>query len=174
MGLNNTVTPKTITERDGVTQTSWITCAQAHWDAIRAVYGNTTPATVSAALETTQDGGDTWILDDITALSGGGSAPTNELKAGQLTIVVRDRNFYKIRIVLLEHSLYYTNHSANGLGIDAATDALINKLNGVTLTTKTGWFWQVGRSGEYFANTGAIAGVTADVNDKLKRRRGLA
>lgn len=154
--------------RDGITEISWKDGIE-YWGSKVPEFADC-DATMSALLEVRS--GTLWNPLDADAftvgLFGGTFAP-----ASQYTAVVRDTAFKKIRVVLMEGFNGYVGHAASGYGINAGLDDMSDVLNGNDADPLTNYQWQKSRGDNYILASGAIAGVTLDLNDKLKRARGL-
>ncbi|SRR6266496_2331657 len=159
-----------LADRDGIVALNWTACAQALWDAIRAILDNTTPA-ASAILE--ERSGLLWTLTDTFALSGIGQQTPAYSPACQLSIILRDTAFLKIRALILEASEPYVGHSADGTGINSGITNTVAFWTGANTGAQNPYRWQKSRGNRFIKATGMVAGATLDLNDKLKRARGL-
>lgn len=98
---------------------------------------------------------------------GGSTAP-----ASQATIVLRDVQFKKVKVVLLEinsGTLYHTNSYA------ALSGSFLNVIAEYTsdhVGTNAPYVWMVGRGNAYL-NTAPFVGVTVAPNHKARRALGL-
>lgn len=155
--------------RDAVSLVSVPSAAQGLWDLIREVHPS---GTLAATGFFEARSGLVWnpIIGLTPTGAGTGGAAT---LAQQETITVRDANFNKIKVVIMESDQGYIGHSASGLGINSEVDDQITRLNGTDTDANAPFNWMKSRGNAYISATSPIAGVTMDLNDKLKRRRGL-
>jgi hypothetical protein len=161
-----------VLHRDGTTVISWTDAAQALWDAIRQVLDNTVPA-ATALLE--DRSGTLWLPTASATLSNAGQVSGVVNIASQITTVLRDTTFKKIRSIVLEHDEGYVGHSATGHTISSAVTSMVSALDGTVVSpAETPFNWIVGRSENYILSSGAVAGVTLDSNDRIRRSRGVA
>lgn len=170
---NMSATPPTIHHRNGSTTFSWVLAAQHLFSMIANILDNDfSPG--GALLEENVVGTDTWTVVDTASLTGTGALGSGTLPASQYTLVVRDTEFRKIRVVVLDTAKHYTGHSASGLGIDTDTDTVANEYNGANASDDDSPYnWQVSRKNLFVKAVGAVAGGTYDLNDRVKRDRGL-
>jgi hypothetical protein len=162
-----------LVDRDGITTILWTTAAQTLWDALRQFY-QAADVTVPASVSLYQRSGFFWNLIDVFALTGAGNGASAANVAQQSTWVLRDSAHKFVRFVVLETLNPYVGHSANGQGIGTVSNALSDELSGANVGASMGYRWIKSRGDRFLAATGVIAGLTYDVNDKLKRARGLA
>ncbi len=172
IAYNDVLGQHQMVDRDGITTILWTVGAQYLWDKIRAMY-NPTAMPAPAQLSIFQRSGIFWNLIDIATLTGAGSSVGGETLANQYTWVLRDLQFKKLRFVLLEGINGYTGHWQNGLTPDPAMNAVTNALSGADANANAPYRWFKSRGDRFLAATGNIAGLTLDLNDKLKRARGL-
>lgn len=155
-------------DRDGVTELPWTDAIAQLRVALQSVVGNTF-AGLSHQLE--ERSGSLWFpvaFGTTLALSGGPAQP-----ASQFTLVLRDTSFLKIRVTLLECIHGYVGHSNTGLGINGAIDDFVGNYNGDGGGSDMPYRWQKSRGNNFILGVGSVAGGTLDLNDKMKRRRGL-
>jgi hypothetical protein len=158
-----------ILDRDGITTHGWDGAAQYMWDLLVAIYDSTTPP---AAAELQNRSGIVWNpVAGVTLTSNG--IGTGIALAGQLTYVLRDTAFKHIRYTLMETTLPYAGHEPNGFGLDVNADALLTALTSNSNVVAP-FNWQKSRGDRYILASGACAGGTLDLNDKLRRRRSLS
>lgn len=160
-------------QRDGVTLTPFPTAAQEVWDIIRSLLEAATPA-ASALLEVASGPLPIWLPVDTATLTGVGTHSGAANIASQATWVVRDSAFNKVKVLVMEHCEGYLGHSNTGLGVSTPLDSVTTNLFTSGAPADSSYFWQVGRSNLYLLTTGTVAGLTLDLNDKLKRDRGEA
>lgn len=149
----------------------WTLAATAFWDFFRQVQGSDVTG-ATASFEHFASG--VWNPVAFLTLTDGGSIGTLGTLAQQLTAVLRDTNNKKIRLCAMECALPYAGHSNDGSGLGSDVDSFIAGWNGTVVTGDAPYLWQVSVHNDYISTGGSIAGVTFDLNDKLKRRRGLA
>lgn len=160
---------KKILCRDGVTTLDWDVAAQGGWSDM----SNVLPTSVlgpTMTLETLV--GIVWQPVAIATGTGVGQA-TGLKPASQLTVVIRDTAFKFMRYVIMEHSGGYIGHSNTGYGLNTLTDLLMDGITGDDADPAGLYQWMKSRGNRYILGTGAIAGATFDLNDKIKRTRHL-
>lgn len=149
--------------------TEWTDCAQGWWDEMRGIVDNSAIG-ANAVLE--QRTGAIWFPMKSVALTDNGAGSVETL-ASQYTLVVRDTAFKRIRVIIMEPGTgLYVGHSANGLGITELTDDVANAWNGENADLTMPYNWAKSRGDRYVLGSGAIAGGTYDLNDRMKRERG--
>lgn len=160
--------PSLIT-RDGSSTIVWNLLAQFQWEVLRSLLDPSTPP-ASAQLETRS--GIIWNpVSGQSLLHNGAAGGSSE--ASQLTVVLNDTAFKKIRVIAMEPSLGYAGHSPSGIGVSGPIDAFV--LAYTTMTDPDCPFeWVKSRGDRYILSSGACRGATLDTNDKLRRARGLA
>lgn len=93
--------------------------------------------------------------------------------ATQVTLTLRDTNFTRPKIVLMECNnpgpLKFTNPTAGGANFDAYFAEFLN----VGVTTNRPWFVMVNQH-EFFLQESPFVSATVTYNRKLRRARGLA
>jgi hypothetical protein len=155
--------------RDLSTQLDWQPCIQQAWNCFVGLFYAGTPTPI-ATLESLS--GSVWNpIDAFTLVNAGAGGSYNP--ASQATWVVRDTAFKKIHLVLMEHRLGYVGHAGNGLGLAAITDVVTRDITGADGDAFGLFQWWKSRGNRYILPSGAIAGLTFDLNDKMKRRRNL-
>lgn len=159
-----------VTFRDGVTGLEWEDAAQGLWNAIRPMLEIPTAAATATFDELISLA---WVPLAAAALTGAGQSSGSAKVASQATWVVRDTAFKFMRFIILEHTEGYVGHSPTGLTLGPTPANTTNDLNGVETLAGEPFNWQVSRGRRYILASGAIAGLTYDLNDKLKRGRGL-
>lgn len=158
----------TLAHRGGGSGVLWTDDVQFLWDVWRSiVHSGTTSADV---LLEHYDSGAWFPTAGYTATGAGSQSVYN--KASQITMVLRDQFFNKVRVTWLEANQGYAGHDVDGSGL---TTALHNINLAYTTSTDTNapYNWIRSRSDILVANTGGAVGVTLDRNYKLKRDRGL-
>jgi hypothetical protein len=158
-----------VANRDGSSLTSIGDAAQGYWDLMKQQMLGSVPVPTVLFEERS---GLLWFPLAGVAVTGAAGAGAN-FHASQYTLVVRDTSFKKLRITWMEGALGYVGHSPSGLGLGAGADNIANGYNGVGFGAHDPYVWQKSRGDRYILAAGAIAGATLDLNDKLKRRRGL-
>ncbi len=173
MAYNDVLGQHQMNDRDGITTVLWTLGAQYLWDKVRGVYSAAgLPAAAQVSLFSRS--GSIWNLIDVAALTGIGSGSGTVALANQSTWVVRDTAFKKIRFVLLEDLYGYAFHVQNGISGSAPLDDVTKMINGTDTNASAPFRWMKSRGDRFIAATGSIAGLTQDLNDRLKRARGLA
>lgn len=157
-------------DRDGIATIAFDTLAQTLWDIIRIGYNNAMgPPTVH--LDELVSG--VWVPIHFTTVVGGGSAADPTQFASQLTVVLRDRLFRKLRVEWMEMKFGYAGHTNIATGLGAQIQSIVEAYTTGTLATGP-YRWQVSRSNQYIADSGPLAGVTEGYNNRIRRDRGLA
>lgn len=169
--IDPTTDPIELVGRPGRTPGDWRDVAQASWDTMRAIFQDTATGGVSATLLQRDD--TVWNPIDFVTLTGAGSSSSATKPAQQLTYVLRDTSLKKIRWILMETVQNYVGHFGNGTGGGTAQDTITATLNAAGSTDTDFYSWQKSRGNFFFAASGTVAGLTYDLNDKLKRSRNL-
>lgn len=147
----------------------WTDCA----DAVAALMSNvfTTDASFGTASIQELTAG-VWVDRAFHATANGGLAGTY-YPTTELTVVLRDINLKKVKVVLLETKEISPQHSEDATAGDANMDLWVKGF----LPTHTGahdpYVWMVGRGNQYL-NTTPFVGFTVCQNKKLRRTRGYA
>lgn len=160
---------QSVTARDGSTLLDWTECAQAVAAMIDAY--SRADANPLAALQT-QGAPNVWNPIDFFATSTPGHGGAYQ-PASEITFVLRDTAFTRPKFVLMEGSSGYVGHSADGSGMPSAVVVLKNSLDGTSADPHDPYNWMKSLHDNYLLASGTIAGATLDLNDKLKRMRGL-
>lgn len=162
-----------LNDRDGITTVQWQLGAQNLWDHVRAVLNTSAvPAPATATLESRA--GALWNPVVQVTLTGAGSQGGTYFKASEATWVLRDTAFKKIRFIILEWAFGYAYHSATGASTQTEIQGISDGLSGANVGANEPYRWMKSRGDRFLLATGDIAGLTLDLNDKLKRARFLA
>lgn len=154
--------------RDGTLGVDVTDCADALYNIYKAHFQASVTTFGQPELQVFSSGA--WLpvatLPTTTAPTG----TTAYVKASQWTMSMRDTDFHRIRSILLEADFFAGSKQippgAPGF------DTIIAWYNGpIALVHTNGWNWIVGRSNLYI---GAVISVVTDLNDKIRRRRGIA
>lgn len=171
MAYNDVLGQHQMVDRDGITTVLWTLGAQYLWDKFRSLYSAASlPAPASVSLF--QRSGSLWNLIDVAALTGVGTSTGAVALANQYTWVLRDLAFKKLRFLSLENVYGYVGHWNNGITPDTSTNNMTNALSGADTNANAPYRWMKSRGDRFLAATGVVAGLTLDLNDKLKRARG--
>ena len=95
------------------------------------------------------------------------------LPAGQITLVLRDKLFKKVKVLFLEGNQGAPQHWNSPTGGNAAMQNFTKQWLSTFTVTHAPYNWQVGRSNQFLAAS-PFVGYTVALNRKLRRRRGLA
>jgi len=171
MAYNDVLGQHQMVDRDGLTTVLWTLGGQYAWDKVRIML-DATEVPNPATLELQQRSGILWNPVDFAALTGAGGGGGYQ-PALQQTWVVRDTAFKKIRFEVFEGVYALSYHSNVGVGLNAAETAVTSMLSGADASANAPYRWLKSRGDRFILATGAIAGLTHDQNDKLKRTRGL-
>jgi hypothetical protein len=125
--------------------------------------------TVFGAALLEERSGVVWNPLDVLALTGTGTNSTKP--ASQITTVLRDAAFFKVKAVLLDTNQQPTNHY--GSPVTGVTD-LDTYLVGysASIIPEDPFYWQKSR-GDRFLISSPFVGLTTDFNDRVRRARGL-
>ena len=157
--------------RPGGANVDWNVAAQDTWDAMRNLFQDTATGGVSARLE--EFASLVWSPIAFATLTGGGASSATTKPAQQITYVLRDTAHKNIRFILLESVQNYIGHVSGGYGLGTAQDNFTKVLDGTTGGDGLPFNWQRSRGDRYIADIGVVAGLTFDLNDKVKRSRHL-
>lgn len=172
MAYNDILGQHQMVDRDGLTTVLWVTGAQYLWDIMRGLFSAASvPAPASVSLFSRS--GILWNLIDVATLTGVGNGIGAMVPAQQITWVLRDTGFKKMRYLYLETTLGYVYHSPTGVGQTAEEQNSCDMLTGVDASAAAPFRWLKSRGDRFLAASGQIAGLTHDLNDKLKRARGF-
>lgn len=160
-----------LVDRDGITTILWTVAGQYMWDKLRAMLSATGVVAVPS-LTLMHRTGTLWTEVSVANLTGTGSHISATQTAQQMTWTLRDTSFKKIRFMVFESVYGYLYHSQNGTGSDGTQQAVSDMLSGADTNANAPYRWMKSRGDRFLLSTGAIAGLTHDLNDFLKRRRG--
>lgn len=141
-------------------------------DALEATLANNMPtgATAGTAILQTRTGS-LWLPQSFhtvpTWSPGASSKP-----AVQVTIVLRDINFKKIKVVVLEGIEPAPEHETSPAGGTTNLQNLVKQFLSTFTVTNAPYNWMVGRGNQYI-NTAGFVGTTITLNRKVRRARGL-
>lgn len=158
----------TLVPRDGGAAILWSDAADKQW-ANAFTYWVVADDGAVATLE--HRVGSIWNPVAFHTLTGGGGGSL--AAASQLTVVMRDTSFKKLRLTLMEGNTGYVGHSASGVGMPGDIDSLIYAFTTPVDDRACPGNWVKSRSNLFLLESGTVAGATLDLNDKLKRARGL-
>lgn len=113
--------------------------------------------------------GGLWLPQATHAVSSTQTGTT--VPASQVTCVLRDTAFKKIRLVALDTKYQPPLKWANMPTATVIDDNLVEWTSDYT-DTASPFLWQVGRSNN-FLQADPVAGISVDLNDKLRRARGI-
>lgn len=155
-------------DRDGSTLIPAEDAAQFAWDTMRDKF-HTSVLAADYILE--HRSGLNWNPVEANVLVGAGTGGNTSV-ASQFTLVLRDTAFFKLHNLLLEHSEGYAGHSNTGLGLNTPLDNYVLALT-TDIDPNCQWHWAKSRGDRYILASGAGAGGTLGMNDKIRRARGL-
>ncbi len=89
----------------------------------------------------------------------------------QSTMVLRDTNFKKVKVVVMEPNQAAPQHWVSPLGGDANMDNFTKQWMSTFTVSNAPYNWQVGRGNQYLS-TSPFIGITVTLNKKLRRARG--
>lgn len=147
----------------------WVNAAQGLADAISWLLpAAATPGT--ASLEELSGTG--WLPRDTTTVTLTNALGSVNL-ATQTTLTLRDSNFTRPKIVVMEINqpgpVKYTSPTAGGANFDGFIDAFLAS----SIVAQRPWFYMVNQHGFYLLDD-AFVSTTITYNRKLRRARGLA
>lgn len=97
---------------------------------------------------------------------------TNSI-GNQITMVLRDLLFHKVKVVILEGFsatlFHYSSYPSIGAG---AVQNFVKEFTSNKTLTNAPYNWMVGRGNQYL-NTSPFVGLTGTSNRRVRRRRGL-
>lgn len=100
------------------------------------------------------------------------AAAGTHFPATQITVTMRDSGFHFVRLVILDGNVSAPRHFAT-LPATSEINAWLAGYVSTAPNPEAPYFWQVSRSNLYLLD-GGFAGITLDLNDKIRRARGLA
>lgn len=143
---------------------------------------NTAAGGLAAAIKEAIDGavgdvlleqrvGSVWIPEWTFSTSGAGTG--SNATARQMTLVLRAMDFTKMRVQIMESGVFtFPAHFNSYAGMGAADKAVLNVWCVSGGDASYPIEWQVSRSNNFlFASP--FVGMTTDLNDKVRRARGL-
>ena len=158
-----------ITQSDLTTQ-DFQAVVDAWWNTVKGAFKASDTTLGQAILQVRS--GTTWLPISFftTAVTATGASPT--LLAGQMTMTLRDQNAKKLRIILLEtiHAAGVKIVTPTGGGGDLSTIGT-NYSSGGASGSKNPYNWQLSRNGQ---SIGSFISQVTDLNNKIRRRRGIA
>lgn len=116
-----------------------------------------------------------WLPVDSGTVTNTNSSGTSPQQGSQVTLVLRDIAFKKVRVIALETLIPGPFHFTNIVAAAAFNGPLGDLIKGydtTAATTNPPHDWVVGRSGNYLV-TNPLVGATWDLNDKVRRARNL-
>lgn len=147
----------------------WTAAAQGFADHMSsALATGTTPGT--ALLEELSGTG--WLPRDTAAVTFPNLSGSATL-ASQITLTLRDVNFTRPKIVLMEGNQAPPNKYTSPTGGPGGLDNFIDGFLGSSVTSGRPWFFMVNQH-EHFLLDNSFVSVTLTYNRKLRRARGLA
>lgn len=158
-------------DRDGLATLIPSVCAQTFWNALRPVF-HTDVLAPSWLLRNRV--GSVWNPVAGGALTGAGTLSTGNILCSQVTISMRTDNFQRIRMLLLEQAVLAGAQKGFGsAGLHAAMPDLSDAIDGSD-TEGSGYFqWARSKDKRQLAASGSIISYTWDLNDKIRRARGV-
>lgn len=91
--------------------------------------------------------------------------------ASQFTLVLRDLAFFKLKVILLDTNVTPPYHTVSTTGSPGSLNSLVAGYLSGGLADNP-YDWQKSR-GDRFMAVNPFVGVTGDINDKIRRARGL-
>jgi len=159
-------------DRTGLATIDSQDAAQSIWTALRGIYGSIVAAP-QFILENRS--GTVWNPVATGALTGAGTDGSSFFDASQLTVSLRTDNFQRIRMVILEqdHTSSPQKKSSMTAFKSAWTTALGEAIDG-TDADGNGYFqWARSLDNRMLQEASPFVSATYDLNDKIRRARGL-
>lgn len=163
--------------KDGVTQITPQQCADGMGNALDNLFQTANPASAAWTLEHLS--GMAWnpVATGGTATESGVS--TAPALASQITLVLRDTSFKKVKAVVMESTVkppYHFNVLGSNTGalhnFSSLLWAFCLEYDADTGELNPPQKWVVSRGNDYLQDH-PFVGVTGDLNDKIRRGRGL-
>jgi hypothetical protein len=172
MAYNDVLGQHQMVDRDGVTTVLWTLGAQYLWDKMRVLF-HPTNVPSPAAISLFQRSGSFWNLIDVANLTGVGSGGDITGAGWQLTWVLRDTAFKKLRFIMLETLFASLDHTPTGESGQGNIEACTDMLDGEDVNASAPYRWMKSRGDRFLAATGVVAGLTSTTNQRIRRARGL-
>lgn len=171
LGSASTPTSPTVQLRAPLTDQAFSVIADGYWNAVAADYKSADTTFGNAILQEYSSGA--WLPYAVYATAVTPAGSSAYVPAGQVTTTMRDSAFHKVRFIQLESDSPVGKKTvliADGSIMDPPYG---HSVNGTTSGTPAGMIfnWARGRSNLYLASSIAMV---SDLNDKLRRRRGIA
>jgi hypothetical protein len=158
-------------ERDDIADIEPHTAAQVWWNAVRGNF-NDTVAAPSWLLE--QRTGTSWNPVAGGAVTGAGTDTGDIQIATQFTISMRTTDFNRIRMVILESNSFELGIKTVGsAGMAIEWSTLASRLDGSAGLAGQLWNWVRSLNNIALAESGPIVSGTYDLNDAVRRARGV-
>jgi hypothetical protein len=123
----------------------------------------------AALLEQIVDG--VWVTQDVFTVTV--TTKTGTYKpATQVTMVLRDINFKKVKVVVMEGTEAAPQHINGPTDGGTQMDLFTHEFGSTHTNANASYVWMVGRGNQYLA-TSPFVGLTVTLNRKIRRRRGL-
>lgn len=147
----------------------WTLAAQGLADAISFLLATGVTAGTASLEELSGTG---WLPRDTTTVTLTNLAGSSSL-ATQATLTLRDENFTRPKIVVMEINqagpFKLTSPAAGGANFDGFIDAFL----GTSSVAQRPWFFMVNQHGHFLLDNSFVS-TTVTYNRKLRRARGLA
>lgn len=148
------------------------TIAESWIDSLSDLYPYTQVPSMNWTLESLISG--LWV----PVASGTHSLPhgptTSVYAASQVTLTLRDTGFHKVRSVMMETYMPVGVKSVSLGGIPSPASGWAGEYTDAFIGTNATYQWVVGRSNLYLLAGSPIVGYVTDLNDKIRRERGIA
>lgn len=93
--------------------------------------------------------------------------------SSQATLVLRDTNFKKLKVVILDTGVQPPEHAVTVSGCDSQSQFFVTEFTSAGAGAQPPYKWVVSRSKAYIDPAGFV-GYTVALNRKIRRARGLA
>lgn len=146
----------------------WALAAQGLWDTLRPLMP--TSATVNQASLQSRSG---LIWTPLASYSPTGAVSANAYSpAQQATLTLRDTSNFKVRVIVLEQTFPIPAHFPSYGALTGDTLTFAKQFTVQRTVTNAPWEWLVSR-GERFLSDFSFVALTTDLNDDVRRARGL-
>jgi len=171
LGASSTPSVPTIQLRAPLTDQALSVVADGFWNAISSDYKASQTTFGDAILQ--ELSGSAWLPYAVYTTAVTPTGTSVYIPAGQVTWTMRDSGFHKVRYIFLESDGPVgrkTTLPYSGLIMNAPVG---HSLLGTTSGAPVGdiWNWSRGRSNLYMSS---LIAEVSDLNDKLRRARGIA
>lgn len=159
-----------IKDTTGGTTYTLSTVVAAMATALEYLYPNTDPTGLTLTLE--EKVGLAWIPRGSASDTMDGSLGTANFLTSQGTVVLRDISGHMAKVVFMEGAIIPPYHYVTSAGAPTAVQNFLKEFTSAAVQTGAPWHWMLSRGGNAMQDSPLI-GFTGDLNDKIRRARGL-